>query len=130
MKRIKKIERSMKLTFDKVSRTGLTVWLKTLRQARQLHRHGYVYYVSRKMRYAILYVNTEEVDETIEALEKYPFILKIEKSHLDEIDMTFKNAIDNPIDPDKREERLKEDKDDFIESIARSLNKNKKKVRK
>ncbi|WP_082409138.1 DUF2129 domain-containing protein [Secundilactobacillus paracollinoides] len=41
-------------------REDLVVYVSNLRQVRQLKRYGHVAYVSKRMRYAVIYVNTDQ----------------------------------------------------------------------
>lgn len=62
------------------SRTSLIVYVSSLRQVRQLKRFGHVEYVSKKMRYAVIYMNEEAVDETISRLKQLKFVRRIVRS--------------------------------------------------
>lgn len=76
-------------------RAELIVWLKSTKARRQLQRYGQVHYVSRRMKYAILYVNEEDLNKTKETLEKQAFVRKVEPSYRQEIDMTFEHSLDD-----------------------------------
>ncbi|HLR73297.1 MAG TPA: DUF2129 domain-containing protein, partial [Pseudogracilibacillus sp.] len=56
-------------------------------------RFGNLIYVSKKMRYAVLYVNQEEVEATIENMSKLSFISKIDVSHKPFLKTDFENAL-------------------------------------
>jgi len=43
-------------------RRGLIVWVYSLRQLKNLRRFGFVHYVSRKMKYVVMYLNEEEYE--------------------------------------------------------------------
>lgn len=76
----------------RVSRQGLVVWFKHRKNIRQIKRHGHLIYVSHKMRFAVLYVNRDEID-TIEAnLERLPFVTKLERSYKPFVATNFENA--------------------------------------
>ncbi|QIL46338.1 YlbG family protein [Vagococcus coleopterorum] len=66
-------------------RRGLVVWMYNLRQLKSLKKFGSVMYASRKMKYAIIYVNQEGIDETIEALNKLHFVRSVDQSHRPEV---------------------------------------------
>lgn len=80
-------------------RVGLAVWLNNTKMARHLRRFGNVLYISRKMRYAILYVDEASLDETVEKLNQFNFVKKVDLSHRHEIKIEYQNA-----KPDKAKE--------------------------
>ncbi|CAM3352003.1 YlbG family protein [Marinicrinis lubricantis] len=61
-------------------RTGLIVWVNDLRSTRPLERLGSVHYASKRMNYAVMYVNAEQQDQVIQQLQKLPFVKKVELS--------------------------------------------------
>lgn len=71
------------------NRVGIAVWLNHLKMARHLRRIGNVHYISKKMRYAILYVNKEQLDDTIARLEKLNYVKRVEVSHRHELKTEF-----------------------------------------
>ncbi|KRM74083.1 YlbG family protein [Secundilactobacillus collinoides] len=69
-------------------REDLVVYVSNLRQVRQLKRYGHVAYVSKRMRYAVLYVNTDKAAETTEQLRQLRFVKRIITSpHKELIDL-------------------------------------------
>lgn len=80
-------------------RVGLAVWLNNTKMARHLRRFGNVHYISRKMRYAILYVDERLVSETIRKLERFNFVKRVERSYRHELKTEYQNA-----KPDKAKE--------------------------
>jgi len=64
----------------KVERESLIVWYRHRRNISQIRRHGHLVYTSRRMRYAVLYVNKEEIDKVEKKLNKFSFINKIDRS--------------------------------------------------
>lgn len=74
-------------------RQGLIVWFQHMRNIKQIKRLGHLIYVSRKMRYAVIYVNQSDI-ETIESkLSKYSFISKVERSYKPFVKTEFDNAL-------------------------------------
>lgn len=61
-------------------RTNLVVYVSSLRQVRQLKRYGHLEYVSKRMRYATLYVNAEDAQTTIERLKQLRFVKRVIES--------------------------------------------------
>ncbi|MEJ8778681.1 YlbG family protein [Pseudogracilibacillus sp. ICA-222130] len=78
------------------TRQGLIVWFQHRKNIKQIKKHGNLMYVSRKLRYAVLYVDIEDV-ETIEAsLLKFPFVSKVDRSYKHLLKTDYENAL-----PDK-----------------------------
>ncbi|MFB5660680.1 YlbG family protein [Alteribacillus sp. HJP-4] len=61
-------------------RIGMAVWLRSTKQVRHLRKHGVVHYVSKNMKYAILYCNSEDAEHTQKKLEGLSFVEKVEQS--------------------------------------------------
>lgn len=66
--------------FELQPRTSLVVYVSSLRQVRQLKRFGHVDYVSKRMRYAVIYMNEAEVDENVSRLKQLKFVRRIVRS--------------------------------------------------
>lgn len=75
----------------RVKRQGLIVWFQHKRNVRQLKRYGHLIYVSVKMRYAIIYVNQDEIESIEENLNKLSFISKVERSYKPFVATTYDN---------------------------------------
>ncbi|MGO3733308.1 MAG: YlbG family protein [Vagococcus sp.] len=78
-----------------VPRRGLIVWVYSLKQLRNLRRFGYIHYVSKKMKYVVLYVDEEKAPEIIAKLEKQFFVRSVEPSMRPDINMNFDNRLGN-----------------------------------
>ena len=57
-------------------RCGVIVYLKSLKNIRQLRHYGKIYYVSKKMKYVLLYINQEKLEETLSLLNKQNYVRK------------------------------------------------------
>jgi len=77
-------------------RQGLIIWFQHRKNIKHIRRYGNLMYVSRKMRYAVLYVNRDDIDSIEENLLKLPFISKVERSYKPFLKTDFENAL-----PDK-----------------------------
>ncbi len=62
-------------------RQGLIVWLNNLKKARQLRKYGNVHYVSKRLKYAVLYCDQEESKYIMEKLQRLPYVKKVELSY-------------------------------------------------
>ncbi|MDN6640161.1 MAG: YlbG family protein [Tetragenococcus sp.] len=80
-------------TFKIQKRRGLIVWVYSTKQIKNLRRYGFVHYVSSKMKYAVLYVNEEDTEKSIEKLNRLHFVRDVDISHRPEIDMNFGDKI-------------------------------------
>jgi len=76
----------------RVKRQGLIVWYKHRKNIRQLKRYGHFLYASRRMRYAVIYVNQDEIDLIEENLQKLSYVTKVERSYKPFIATSFENA--------------------------------------
>lgn len=70
-------------------RRGIIVWVYSLKQLKTLKRFGLIHFVSRKMKYIVLYVNEEIVEETEEKLQGLHFVRQVERSYRPDIEMNF-----------------------------------------
>ena len=58
--------------FEITKRRGLIVWVYSLKQLKNLKKFGLLHYVSRRMKYVVLYLNEETFEETEERIRKLP----------------------------------------------------------
>ncbi|MBB6735879.1 YlbG family protein [Cohnella zeiphila] len=77
-------------------RTGYIVWYSDWKAARGLDKYGALHYMSRKMSYAVLYVNAESAEDTLRLLQKLPYVKKVERSYRNEIKTEYERNV-----PDK-----------------------------
>lgn len=73
-------------------RKGLIVWLSDTKAARALEKYGLLHYVSKRMKYAVLYVNADKADEICAQLKKFNFVKKIEPSYRNELKTEYNNS--------------------------------------
>lgn len=77
-------------------RTGFIVWYNDWKAARGLDKYGSLHYLSRKMHYAVLYVDSDAAEETMRTLQRLPYVKKIERSYRNEIKTEYERNV-----PDK-----------------------------
>ncbi|WP_096199235.1 YlbG family protein [Bacillus sp. FJAT-45350] len=82
-----------------MNRQGVAVWLHSLKYARQLRKFGNVHYISKKMKYVVLYCNQDTIDDTIQRLNSLHFVKEVEISMRPFIKTEYQNA-----KPDKAKE--------------------------
>jgi uncharacterized protein YlbG (UPF0298 family) len=73
-------------------RAGIVVWLRDYKKSKALESYGVVHYVSRKMRYAVLYVNLNQVDEVMANVAKLPFVKTAERSFRHELRTDYSSS--------------------------------------
>ncbi|MCP3761886.1 DUF2129 domain-containing protein [Domibacillus sp. A3M-37] len=80
-------------------RQALIVWLHSLKPAKSLRKYGNVHYVSKKMKYAVLYCNHVEAPGLAEKLAAFSFVKKIDFSEKPFLKVDYENSR-----PDKAKE--------------------------
>jgi uncharacterized protein YlbG (UPF0298 family) len=74
-------------------RTGLIIWTRDLKSAKAFEKYGNVHYFSRKMQYAVLYVNASDAEDIVVQLQKLPYVKNVEKSLRSEIPTEFSGTL-------------------------------------
>lgn len=67
------------------NRTGFIVWVSDLKAARALERFGSVHFMSRKLHYVVLYMNSEREEESLRQMNRLSYVRKVERSYRSEI---------------------------------------------
>lgn len=83
----------------RTERQGIIVWFQHMKNLRQLKRYGHIIYASKRLKYTVLYVNQEEVEDIEKKLLKLSFVSRIDRSHKPFLRTNFENA-----KPDKAKE--------------------------
>lgn len=83
------------MEFNITARRSVIVYLRNVRQARQLRRFGIVTYISEKMKYAVIYMNEDEVEQKMQLITHLGFVQSVELSHWPDVDTTVGNAREN-----------------------------------
>ncbi|MFV0558519.1 MAG: YlbG family protein [Enterococcus sp.] len=79
--------------FKLTPRRGLIVWVYSLRQLKNLKRFGFVHYVSRKLKYVVIYLDEKDFAEKCAKIEKLHFVRQVEASYRPDIEMNFADKI-------------------------------------
>ncbi|EKZ4260495.1 YlbG family protein [Listeria monocytogenes] len=61
-------------------RQAIVVWMNHLKQVRSLKRFGNVHYVSRKLKYAVLYCDMAEVEDNSNKVSRFHYVKRVEMS--------------------------------------------------
>ncbi|AGA58318.1 MAG: DUF2129 domain-containing protein [Thermobacillus sp.] len=77
-------------------RVGYIVWVNDHRLARNLDKYGTVHYISRRMNYAVIYMDADKAEDTIRNIERLPYVKKAERSFRGEIRTEYSKNV-----PDK-----------------------------
>ena len=75
-----------------VKRQGLIVWFQHKRNIKQIKRFGHLIYVSKKMRYAVIYVNQDDIEDIEQSMSKLSYIIKVDRSYKPFIKTDYENA--------------------------------------
>jgi uncharacterized protein YlbG (UPF0298 family) len=75
---------------------GLIVYLYSIKHAKNLKQFGRLYYVSKRMRYALLYIDQDRQTEVIKKLNSENYVKQVVPSHLNELvhEVEGKNTLD------------------------------------
>lgn len=76
----------------RINRQGLIVWFQQMKNLKQIKRFGNLIYASKKMKYAIIYVNESELEHIEAKLIRLPFISKVERSYRPYLRTDYENA--------------------------------------
>ncbi|WYJ88857.1 hypothetical protein A5888_000576 [Enterococcus sp. 9E7_DIV0242] len=74
-------------------RRSIVVWVYSLKQLKTLKRHGFIQYVSRRMKYVVLYMNEENIETAEEKINSLHFVRKVERSYRPDVEMNFAEKI-------------------------------------
>ncbi|KGX88566.1 YlbG family protein [Pontibacillus litoralis] len=80
-------------------RQGLIVWFQHMKHVRNIKRYGHLVYVSKKHRYAMIYVNQDEIENVTQKLNRLHYVSKVEPSYKPFIKTEYENS-----KPDKAKE--------------------------
>lgn len=75
-------------------RQGIIVWLYSLKHSKQLRKYGNVHYVSKRLKYAVLYCNMEEAEGVMKKLASLPFVKRVEPSYRPYVKVEFESKAD------------------------------------
>lgn len=73
-------------------RVGVAVWVNHLRTVRHLKRFGNIHFVSKRYKYVVMYVDFDQLEETIQQLNRLNFVTKVEPSYRHELPTEFSSA--------------------------------------
>lgn len=74
-------------------RRCLIVWVYSLKQLKVLKRYGFIQYISRRMKYVMIYMNEEEIETAEAKINGLHFVRKVERSYRPDVEMNFAEKI-------------------------------------
>ena len=77
-------------------RSGYIIWVSDVKAARNLEKYGSVHFISKRMHYVVMYVNTDRADEIMKNIRRLSYVRKIERSYRNELKTEYSSNI-----PDK-----------------------------
>ncbi len=83
------------MSFEITPRRALIVHLHNTRQARQLRRFGIVKYISDAAKYAIIYMNDDEIEQKAKLIDRLGFVASVEITNWPEVDTTVGSDNEN-----------------------------------
>lgn len=75
-------------------RQGIIVWLHSLKYVKSLRKFGNIHYVSKKMKYAVLYCDREQIDEIMDTIASFSFVKRVEPSYRPLLKIEFESKVD------------------------------------
>ncbi|TXC92075.1 DUF2129 domain-containing protein [Metabacillus litoralis] len=75
-------------------RQGIVVWVHSLKQLKMLRKFGNVHYVSKRLKYVVLYCDMNAVEQTVQKLCSYSFVKHAEPSYKPYLKLEFESKID------------------------------------
>lgn len=75
-------------------RQGIIVWLYSLKHSKHLRKFGNIHYISKRLKYVVLYCNMEDIDLLMKKIASLPFVKKVEPSYRPFLKMEFESKGD------------------------------------
>ncbi|UJL47833.1 DUF2129 domain-containing protein [Virgibacillus sp. NKC19-16] len=76
----------------RVNRQGIIVWFQHMKNIKQIKRYGNLIYTSKKLKYAVIYVDQSELETIEQKLLKLSFISKVDRSYKPFLQTNFENT--------------------------------------
>ena len=72
-------------------RQGVIVWLYSLKQVKYFRRFGNIHYVSKRLKYIVVYMDMDEIEYAMKKMKSLSFVKKVEKSYRPFLKTEFEN---------------------------------------
>lgn len=73
-------------------RQSLIVYLHSLKHAKILRKYGNIHYISKRLKYAVVYCDMDQLEHMMHKLNKLPFVKRIEQSYRPFLKTEFENS--------------------------------------
>ncbi|MFX3674216.1 MAG: YlbG family protein [Paenisporosarcina sp.] len=80
-------------------RQGLIIYVHHLKQAKSLRKYGHVQYISRKLKYVVMYCDLEQIEAISNKMSRLPFVKAVTPSYRPFVKTEYENS-----KPDKAKE--------------------------
>ena len=105
---------------DFQERTGLIIGISNKRNVKRLMKFGLLHYVSSKMNYALLYVDSKNLEQTIGRIRKENYVSSIEVSQLKDLPIEYEGVLDQ-LTKEINDQREGKGKDIYSDSFGLNL---------
>lgn len=75
-------------------RQGIIVYLHSLKHSKMLRKFGNVHYVSKRLKYVVLYCDMHLIEKTMEKISSYSYVKKVEPSYKPFLKLEFESKLD------------------------------------
>ncbi|MBZ5518634.1 YlbG family protein [Bacillus sp. KS1] len=75
-------------------RQGIIVYLHSLKHSKMLRKLGNVHYVSKRLKYVVLYCDMDLIEKTMEKISSYSYVKKVEPSYKPFLKLEFESKLD------------------------------------
>jgi uncharacterized protein YlbG (UPF0298 family) len=75
-------------------RQGIIVWLHSLKHSKYLRKFGNIHYVSKRLKYVVLYCNMDEIEHVMKKISTLPFVKLVEPSYRPFLKLEFESKED------------------------------------
>ncbi len=75
-------------------RQGIIVYLHSLKHSKMLRKFGNVHYVSKRLKYVVLYCDMDVIEKTMEKISSYSYVKKVEPSYKPFLKLEFESKLD------------------------------------
>lgn len=104
--------KNINIDSDFKDRTGLIIRVSNKRNVKRLMKFGLLHYVSSKMSYVLLYVDTKNVEQTMERIRKENYVSSVEISHLKDLPIEYEGVLEE-LNKEINDEKKKRGLDTF-----------------
>ena len=94
--------------FEMKKRQSVSVFISHLRQSKQLRRFGDILYVSRRMKYVVIYMDQDQVTSNVQRLKQLGFVKKVVVSPRNQINMNFDETLSKYRLTEEDQEKIKD----------------------